>query len=388
MFIIVTLMSREDLDLNEPLTVIQTFDPYTGTKGVLVIDTLILSSGGGVRMIDNINIEEIKQLARTMTFKHAILGLPIGGAKAGIWAKPARSDKEKIVRAFGQSISHLVQKRHYLPGEDMGTTMKDINIILNCAGLKGRKINGESSMSIGVSSTGYGVSVAAMEALRSIGLDFSGARVAIEGFGRVGSQVAWFMNYMGAKIVALSTLQGAIYKPEGLNITNLLQMRNKIGDSVIQYCDTAEYMKKEKIFDLSVDLLVPCARTHVINEKNADNIKARVVCPGANVPLTNGAESILYEKGIISVPDFIANSGGVISSLLVFPTVSEMLIYRIVGKTIQKITCDNLRTAYKEGESPRKIAVRTAKKRYIRMKKWIRRPLNQQVVKMLRKIRS
>ena len=131
-------MLREGQDYEKPLAVIQTYDSNTKTRSILVIDDLILSSGGGVRVVDDITIEEITHLAKVMTFKHAILGLPIGGAKAGIQAKPTRFDKNRIVCAFGQSISHLVQRRLYLPGEDMGTTMKDINLILNCAGLKTR----------------------------------------------------------------------------------------------------------------------------------------------------------------------------------------------------------------------------------------------------------
>jgi glutamate dehydrogenase/leucine dehydrogenase len=312
--------------------VIKNHDSENGIDSWLVVDTFMFGSGGGVRMHPNITIEEIKRLARNMTYKHAILGIPIGGAKAGVCSDPESKNKKNMIEKFAKSISSLVNKGFYIPGEDMGTDNNDINLIFQSSGLKTR-VNSQRQTAF---STGYGVCIAAQEAMKASGLIFSGSKVIIEGFGKVGSSVAKFMQIMGAKVVGISTNHGAVYKSTGLRVGKLLKMRNEISDRVTRVYKEGEKLEKEDIFYLPADILVPCAGPYVINEKNAKEICVKVICPGSNIPTTEKAEDILFKRGVVSIPDFISNSGGVLSAALnFFRMYFTVLIFGIISLIIK-----------------------------------------------------
>ena len=159
---------------------------------------------------------------------------------------------------------------------------------------------------------------AATASLEHVGGSLSGCRVAIEGFGQVGSALAELLHGHGATLVAVSTSRGAIYHPRGLDVPRLLQLVTEAGSAVVERYADADRLDRGALLELPVDLLCPCARYHSIHSGNAERVAARVVCPGANDPVHPRAEAVLYRCGIVCVPDFITNSGGVLGGTLEF----------------------------------------------------------------------
>ncbi len=211
-----------------PEKILHVYDAKTGLKGVVVVDTnSLVGAAGGTRMLPDITTEEIFGLARAMTYKFAMLDFPIGGAKAGIWAIPEVYGPKRceLMRAFGAAVKMLLSSGVTLAA-DMGTDNDDVATFFEGAevpsrftGLSTQKIEEES---IEDHCTGYGVVVAAKSACSMAGIDLQGARVAIEGFGKVGGGVARYIHEAGAKVVAISTIHGTAYNKDGLDVPALL----------------------------------------------------------------------------------------------------------------------------------------------------------------------
>ncbi len=354
-----------------PEIVTHVYDPLTRMRGAVVIDTLAYgSSGGGLRMLPNVATEEIARLARVMTYKFAALKLPFGGAKSGIWHDPRAPDREEIVAAFGRTISHLIAQGLYFVGADMGTDTSDVMEIYRIAGVSegapsgfGLKIR--EGMPLEDHFTGFGVVVAAKTACEFADVQIGGASVALEGFGKVGGGVARYIDREGAKLVAISTVEGAIYNSRGLDVEKLLDVRKRHGDKVVLKYKDAKAIKQAELFTLPVDILVPGARPDVINESNAHKIKAKVVAEAANIPITSRAEEILFNRGIIAAPDFIANSGGVISELVDRMSEgksTEEQAFTNIEKTISSTLKEVISSALREKTNPRAMATKIAKK--------------------------
>ena len=224
-----------------PERILHVYDPSVGMKGVVVVDTTSPQgwSGGGTRMLPDITTEEISWLASTMTYKLAYLDIPVGGAKAGIWADPSTqgASREAILRAFGNAAKPLLTTGLGL-GADMGTNAKDVAIIYEGAGVPqtstGLAQQEKEGEPLEDHATGYGVVVAAQAACEFAGMELKGATVAIEGFGKVGGGVARYMAEAGAKVVAISTISGAIYNEGGLDIKKPLSRRKKSGDGAAE----------------------------------------------------------------------------------------------------------------------------------------------------------
>jgi glutamate dehydrogenase/leucine dehydrogenase len=353
-----------------PEKILHVHDPQTGMKGVVVIDctALGMTAGGGIRMLPDITTREIFQLARAMTYKFGTLGVPIGGAKSGIWADPTVSGERRknILRAFGRAVKPLIPAGLAF-GADIGTEAEDLDYVFEGAelppqgtGLMAEKKDGEP---IENHVTGYGVVVAAEGACELAGIDMKGASVAIEGFGKVGGGVARYIAEAGAKVIALSTVDGMILNEDGLDVKILLEKRTKVGDKAIKEYEKAEYLDKEKIFSLPVDILIPGARPYVIDKKNVDEVKARVISSIANIPITDEAEEVLFQKGVVTVPDFVSNAGGTVLGIVDFLGGTAQHAFDACNELIGSNTRTLLTDARKEGVNPRRLATRRVEER-------------------------
>ena len=348
-----------------PEKIVHVHDPVAGMKGVVVIDctALGLGAGGGIRMLPDITTLEIFQLARAMTYKLATLGVPVGGAKSGIWADPGMRGEERqnVMKAFGRAVKPLIQAGLVF-GADIGTEAEDLDAVFEGAGLprQGTGLLAEERDGEPLENhvTGYGVVVAARAACEFAGVDLKGATVAIEGFGKVGGGVARYATEAGAVVVALSTIHGMIYSKNGLDVGRLLEMRREWGDKVVQEYGDAEPLPKEKIFSLPVDILIPGARPYVIDRKNVKRVKARIVSSIANIPITEEAEEALFQKGVLVVPDFVSNAGGTVLGIVDLLGGTAQKAFEACAELIGSNTRAILSDARKEGVDPRRLATR------------------------------
>ncbi|MFE3549039.1 Glu/Leu/Phe/Val dehydrogenase [Streptomyces kronopolitis] len=290
----------------------------TGMKGVLVIDNTARGIGkGGTRMSPGVTVDEVSRLARVMTWKWAAADLFYGGAKAGIIADPASRDKEAVLRAFARALSNEVP-RAYVMGLDMGLTEDDAAIIQDELGDRGAAVGtpehlgGVAYDRLGV--TGYGVAEAADAAARHQGLPLAGARVALQGFGAVGSAAARRFAELGATVVAVSTAHGALHDPSGLDLDALLAARAEHGDRFVTHRPSGSALTAGDELTVDCDIVVPAALQDVITHRTAHEIKAKLVVEGANLPTSAQARTVLAERGITVVPDFVANAGGVVAA--------------------------------------------------------------------------
>jgi glutamate dehydrogenase (NAD(P)+) len=347
-----------------PEKILHVYDPETGMRGVVVVDTMSLAgAGGGTRMLPDISTEEIFGLARAMTYKFAVMDLPIGGSKAGIWGDPAmpRAKKDGILKAFGRAIKPLLEAGVNV-ASDMGTDDDDVDCMYEGAGIPHRstgltkhQIDGEPLEN---HATGYGVVVAAQAGCEYIGVAMKGASVAIEGFGKAGGGVARYIIEAGARVVALSNIDGTLYNPEGLDIKALLEARRSQGDRALSAYQAAQHLSREAIYTLPVDILIPGARPYVITKDNAEQVRAKIISCIANIPITAEAEAVLFRKNIHAIPDFISNAGGVIVALVDILGGREKDVFHALRAVIRPLTIEILEESKKKGISPRKLAVK------------------------------
>ena len=359
-----------------PEMIVEVHNNKAGLKGVLIIDNTALGPGkGGIRMTPTVDVEEVFRLARTMTWKNALAELPFGGAKAGIIADKVDKEKKKsIIQSFARALK-LVSPSKYIAGPDVNTTEQDMqwyaeangnwrsctgkpsNVCMKLFGKKGEKCGIPHEFG----STGFGVAHATVVAATYSKMDIHGAAVAIEGFGNVGTFAATHLSEFGAKIVAVSDSKGVIYNKEGLNVEKLLTVKADTG-SVINYRHGSVLANKE-IFELNVDILIPSALPDVINKGNVDRVKARILVEAANIPMKEDMESILHKKGILVVPDFVANAGGVISSYAEYRGHNPKRMFELVEGRIKKNVNAVLKRAKKENVKPRDAAMEIAVER-------------------------
>lgn len=342
------------------MAIIYRIDICDGTKvsGYVVIDSL--SAGrcyGGLRMAPEIPLDSLIQGARTMTLKYAFIGLPFGGAKAGIIADPEMplAEKRQLLKTFGSALRPLLQTRTFIPGGDLGITDEDVRYMLTSNGIKvlPRSLTFQNT---GVYA-GLTVFTATTSAAEYIGLDLGRASIAVEGFGNVGCSVAEAFWKRGSRIVAISTSRGAIYTEEGLDVPELLRLARQIGSRVVNEYKGAEQIDRSILAALPVDIFCPCAQPYSITCDNAPQVKARILSPGANVPTTAEAEKILFQKGIISLPDFLANCGGVLAASMRRAGLSDSFVRHFIDHKFRQKVSNMLEMAGKEGMPIREYAV-------------------------------
>jgi glutamate dehydrogenase (NAD(P)+) len=348
---------------------IYSVDLDSGVLGFIVIDSTIGGRArGGLRMVEDASEAEVQAAARAMTLKYGFLGLPQGGAKAALGADGEASvaEKRERLREFADAVAPLLRERVYVPDTDLGTRAEDIRWMLESIGVRGKRGEWRSHRS------GYFTAascLASVEALmRRQGTSLAGRRVAIEGFGNVGSPLADLMRRRGAAVVAISTSRGALYHPKGLDVNRLSRLSAEVGSSVVEHYDDAESLDRGELLELPVDVLCPCARYHSIQESNALRVEAPVVCAGANDPVSPAAERILFERGVTFPPDFITNCGGVLGSTLEFAAVRPARIASLIERHVGDQVSALLEQAERERVPPRALAEPLALARHERVR--------------------
>jgi len=364
-----------------PEKILYVHDPKVGMKGVLVIDNTTLGPGkGGIRILPTITTEEIFRLARTMTWKCALAELPFGGAKSGIIADPKEISKEKkmeIIRAFSRALKPVCP-RLYVAAPDINTGEEEMAVFAEengsmkaCTG-KPAHMCVKPGVKCGIpheyGSTGFGVVQATSTAANYVGLDVEDATAAIEGFGNVGSYAAKYFTQIGAQVVAVSDSKGCIYNPEGLKFEKLYRVKRETR-SVINY-RPGKVLENKEIFELPVDILVPAALPDVIRKDNVDRVKAKMVVEAANIPVSPEVEEVLRKRGVLVIPDILANAGGVISSYAEYRGYNPKQMLKLVQRKIRRNTRTVLEYADKKHMGLRDAALNIAKERIRRARSY------------------
>jgi glutamate dehydrogenase (NAD(P)+) len=339
-----------------PAKIIHVHQPTLGLRATLVVDNVACGASiGGLRMAPDVSTAECVRLARAMTLKNAAAGLPHGGGKSVLYADPrlARDQKERLIRAFAHALRN---EDDYIFGPDMGTDeacmawIKDE--IGRAVGLPAA-FGGIPLDEIGA--TGWGLRHAAEVAAPYCGFELQGARVAIQGFGAVGKHAARFLAERGAVLVAASDSQGTIYNPEGLPVAELIALkdaRKTVGD----YVD-GRRLDVDAVLDVECDIWIPAARPDVVREDNMHRLKTRLVLQGANIPFTAGAEAALHKRGVLVVPDFVANAGGVICAAMEYHGATPSAAFAAIEEKIRANTEAVLAATNARGIPPRQAAL-------------------------------
>lgn len=356
-----------------PEKIVYLSDAAFGLKAVVVVDNTARGPGiGGVRMAVDASAEEAFRLARAMTMKNAAAGIPYGGGKSVIVADPhmPEAEKEALIRSFARGIRELTS---YIPGPDMGTNERCMawvrDEIGRAVGLP-PEIGGIPLDEIGA--TGLGVAIAAEVAQQFSDLRIAGARVAVQGFGSVGKHAARFLAERGAVLVAAADSKGTIYDERGLDVGALIALKER-GGCVIDHTAGTK-LTADEVVGVPCDIWIPAARPDVLTAANVDALQARLVVEGANIPTTPEAEARLHERGVLVLPDFIANAGGVICAAAELRGATEATALAEVREKVGVNTERVLTAAASEGIRPRQAAEAMAEARVRGAMEFRRRP--------------
>ncbi len=345
-----------------PACVIQIYRPSLNLRAIVVIDNTACGPAvGGVRMAPDVTAEECCRLARAMTWKNASAGLPHGGGKSVIFGDPRlpAEQKEQIIRAFADAISDLAD---YVPGPDMGTDELCMGWIKDeCGRAVGlpAAVGGIPLDQIGA--TGYGLAVCVDVARTYIDLELRGARLAVQGFGAVGKNAARFLAEKGTILVAASDTSGTLVDDLGLDVAALIAFKDQ-GRSLRDY-PRGRKLDRDAIVDVDCDIWIPAARPDVLNADNVARLKTKLVPQGANIPCTLDAELALHKRGILTVPDFIANAGGVICAAIEYRGGTERAAFEYIEERIRANTRIVIEESRKRGDIPRRSAFALAEGR-------------------------
>jgi glutamate dehydrogenase (NAD(P)+) len=310
---------------------------------------------GGIRYHPSTDIDEVRALAMWMTWKCALIGIPYGGAKGGVTIDPrlySQTELERVTRRYASEIGPIVGPEKDIPAPDVGTDEQTMAWFMDTYSVnRGYTVTGVVTgkpVSIGGSqgrggATSRGVLITAFLALRAAGLDPRDVTVAVQGFGKVGGLAAQYLHDAGCKVVAVSDVKGGAYNAMGLNPAAMLRALRGGMESVVGYPGT-DAISNEELLELDVDVLVPAALESVIHDGNADRVKARFIVEGANGPTTPDADEILEAKGVVVVPDILANSGGVAVSY--FEWVQDLQAYAWSESEVNDRLASILESAY------------------------------------------
>jgi len=345
-----------------PAQILLVRQPHVGLEAIVVVDNVACGPAiGGIRMAPDVTIEEVARLARAMTYKNAAAGLPHGGGKAGIIANPGcgYAHKERLIRTFARLIRELTA---YIPGPDMGTDevcMAWIKDEINRAVGLPRVVGGIPLDAIGA--TGFGLAVAAEVAAPAVGLVLQGARLAVQGFGAVGQHAARFLAERGVTLVAAADSRGAVYNPQGLAVEALIAHKQQAAS--VQMFPDGQPLDSDRLVGVDCDIWIPAARPDVLTAENVSQIKAKLVLQGANIPATEAAEQWMQAHGILSIPDFIANAGGVICAAVEYHDGTQTQAFATIAEKIRANTAEMLVQMKQQQILPREAAVQMARRR-------------------------
>ena len=280
---------------------------------------------GGLRFHPGVTRDEVKALSTWMTFKCSVAGIPYGGGKGGMAINPkdySKAELERISKGFAKAISPIIGEKVDIPAPDVNTNGQIMSWMVDAyeevAGKSTKGVFTGKPLEFGGSlarteATGYGVNLTAKKALAKLNIDVKGATYAVQGFGNVGFYTAYYAHKDGAKIVAFSNSDVAIYNENGIDMEAIIKDFEENG-RIAANKGYGKDITNAELLELEVDVLAPCALENQITSENADRIKAKVVAEGANGPTTPEADEILFKKGIVVIPDILANSGGVVVS--------------------------------------------------------------------------
>jgi glutamate dehydrogenase (NAD(P)+) len=317
---------------------------------------------GGIRFAPDVTLDEVRALAAWMTWKCAVVNIPFGGAKGGVICEPnvlSQGELERITRRYAAAIMDFIGPERDVPAPDINTNEQTMAWIMDTFSMHQRHtvtavVTGKP-LDLGGSrgrpeATGRGCMIVTNQALRRFRIDPHACRVVIQGFGNVGGMAARLMARAGYKIVCIIEYDGAVYNSKGLDIEALMNHRRDTG-SIVDFSEGENVDKDEAMF-LDCDVLIPAAKENVIKTTNADRIRAKIICEGANGPTTAEADAILQEKGIFVLPDILANAGGVTVSY--FEWVQDRQGYfwneQLVNSRLEEIMVNSFRdvVAYAE----------------------------------------
>ncbi len=345
-----------------PAKIVHLHVPGVGLRAIVVIDNLACGPAiGGVRMAPDVSLEECVRLARAMTLKNAAAGLAHGGGKSVIFGDPTMppADKQRVIRAFACAIRDLTG---YIPGPDMGTNETCMawvhDEIGRAVGLP-RALGGIPLDEIGA--TGFGVAASIEAARPFVTFDLKGARVAVQGFGAVGQHAARFLAEKGTVLVAAADSSATLYDPSGLDVAALIA--HKHAGRPLSDWPSGEKRDVDAIIDVDCEIWIPSARPDVLRADNVGRLRTRLVAQGANIPATADAEAALHARGILVLPDFIANAGGVICAAVEYHGGTQTDALAAIGEKIAHNTGTVLEHAMKTGTLPRAAAVALAEQR-------------------------
>jgi glutamate dehydrogenase/leucine dehydrogenase len=342
-------------------------------EGYRVIHSTILGpSKGGIRFDMAVNLDEVKALAAWMTWKCAVVDIPYGGAKGGVACNPremSAGEIERLMRAYTQAMADVFGPDQDIPAPDMGTGPREMAWLMDqysrIRGMTTHAVVTGKPVVLGGSlgrteATGRGVMVTAMAAMEKLKINPYKATCAVQGFGNVGSWAARLLSERGLLVQAISDISGAYFNEKGIDIEAASKYREANKGTLDGYSG-AQKISNEDLLTLPVDLLVPAATEDVITVTNAPNIKAKLIVEGANGPTSSKADNIINEKGIMVVPDILANAGGVTVSY--FEWVQNRLGYKWtadrVNRRSDRIMKDAFTNVYrvsKEYNVPMRIA--------------------------------
>ena len=280
---------------------------------------------GGVRYHQDVTMDEVKALSMWMTFKCGVTGLPYGGGKGGIVVDPtqlSQGELERLSRGYIRAIANFIGDNKDIPAPDVNTNAQVMSWMIDelsvirgyneLGAITGKPVGFGGSLAR-TEATGFGIANTVRMAAEKVGIEFKGARIAVQGFGNVGSYTCKYLDEFGAKVVAISDVSCALYNENGIDV-NALREYVKGNKNLITGFAGAEELPREDILGMDVDIFCPCAMENQLTSQTAGSVKAKLVVEGANGPTTPEGDAILKEKGIPVVPDILANSGGVVVS--------------------------------------------------------------------------
>jgi len=279
---------------------------------------------GGIRYAPDVTLDEVRALASWMTWKCAVVNIPFGGAKGGVICDPkkmSQGELERMTRRYTAEIIEFLGPEKDVPAPDVNTNEQTMAWIMDTYSMHMRQtvtavVTGKP-LNIGGSrgrkeATGRGIAQVCDEALKYLSMQRDGCRVIIQGFGNVGSNAARLMQERGYKVIGIAEYDGGLFNPNGIEIGQLLEHRARNG-SILGFRG-AEGVPSADLLTTDCEILIPAATENVITSRNADKVKARIVCEGANGPTTAVADEILADKKVFIIPDILANAGGVTAS--------------------------------------------------------------------------
>ncbi|PZR87833.1 MAG: glutamate dehydrogenase [Candidatus Nephthysia bennettiae] len=365
----------------EPFLRLTWTDPVTGRKGYVVIDRLVNGlAGGGTRMRAGVTLEEVERLARTMSLKNGAVNLPGGGAKGGLDCDPHDPEARALLTRFVRAVRPLLES-YWGTAEDMGTTQQLLDEVFVEVGMQSsvqaalnhsgdgaaalrRLVEGlgvqVGGIGLGDLVGGYGVAQAAAAAAQHQGRSVQGLRAVIQGFGAMGGSTARYLVEQGARVVALSDVRGTVTNPAGLDVERLLATRTALGDidrSALRPDDRE--LARDEWLSVDADVLVPAAVADSITAENCSGVKAWLVVEAANIPTTEEAQRLLHQRGVLVIPDYVANGGTNawfwwVLLGMIEPTAEAA--FRVIGENMRRSVADMLELADRDDLLPREAA--------------------------------